>query len=57
MSPARLDYFPTPEGSLCGSLPLKALKPRKEETDIDLVDDIKTLWETRWKSAVSCPHY
>lgn len=56
MSPARVDFgdLPTPEGSLYGgSLLSKTIAPRTGVADVDLVDDIRTLWETRWKYAVS----
>lgn len=29
------------------------MEEEKRESDLDLADDLKTLWDKRWKSAVS----
>lgn len=59
MSPARLSIEEMSEselsfnGDMWSAQPNKKQKMQHAKTDIDLVDDLETLWETKWKSAVS----
>lgn len=61
MSPARLTLsdHPALEGlwSTMGSKLQNQPQQQRPvaEDDLDLADDIKTLWDSRWKSAVSLP--
>lgn len=58
MSPARISIEDMSESELSSqgmwcAQPYKKQKMQHEPEDIDLVDDLETLWETRWKLAVS----
>lgn len=61
MSPARLTLsdLPALEGMWTAMDSKLQKQPQQQppvvEDDLDLADDIKTLWDTRWKSAVSSP--